>query len=276
MNREDLLGDLTKWQAFNHSDFEKRKPEELFAQPFLHHYHRLHSDLWDRIIRVHGTIQTLETMESFPFEHIYGPYDMEFWKLVYDNFFEMVIVLLHGLTNDQGSDKHTLSTFKNKISQANWLDHGLQDRYKKILRDYKTDSDVQRIGKYISTLRHTYIAHRLIEKSDGSLKETDDHVSLNDLRCVFDAIHKIFAAISFGGAYITLAGDQIPSMINGKPKQTCLDSVLDAIVKDCDLVHEPERNQYWAHFAKYKPSDEISNLNKLRLRIGLPEIKDLM
>ena len=49
-DRNNLQG----WQAAS-SDLGDRKPDELFHAEFAEYYERLHNDLWQRIVRLHGT-----------------------------------------------------------------------------------------------------------------------------------------------------------------------------------------------------------------------------
>src|SRR5687767_3964757 len=104
MNTNDLLADLETWQACSHPDLANRRPEELFEPAFVERYHRLHQDLWWRIIRLHGTFYTLEQLKAFPFDQLYAPNQMEFWRLVIENFLDVGVLMLHGLVNDAGED----------------------------------------------------------------------------------------------------------------------------------------------------------------------------
>ena len=81
MKRIDYLKNLDKWYASSHPELADAKPETLFELGFVEKYLRLHSDLWWRIIRVHGTLYTLGELKEFPFDHLYPPNGMEFWRL---------------------------------------------------------------------------------------------------------------------------------------------------------------------------------------------------
>lgn len=270
MPESDLL-DLQKWQAASHPDLANREPIELFPQEFVQRYHRLHSDLWYRIVRVHGTICTLEQLEDFPFDHLYGPNGMEFWRLVAHNFLEMAIVLLHGIINDTGTDTHTITRFKNTIVKGPWLDEKMQDLLRQTLKDQKFDHRTNTIAERVKEIRHTYVAHRLMDAQTGLPDEKFARVELRELRDLFDEIHSLFGRLSFGSGYVTLAGDLMPGMVGGKPTRTCLDEVLDAVLRDSYFVNEPERDEWWSEVRKHKSNEELQLLNKYRKRIGLPE-----
>ncbi len=267
----DDPSNLQKWQAASHPDLAERKPDELFQSEFSDRYTGLHNDLWQRILRLHGTIHTLETLADFPFHYLYGPNDMEFWRLVRGNFGAMVVVLLHGLVNDQGRDAHTILTFRNTIREGPWLDEKMRDLFIDTLRDRRFNSRAKSVGKRIKRIRDYHIAHRLIDSETGHLKEPAS-VSLQDLRQLFDATHSLFGALSFGSAYVTLAGDLIPGTIGGKPTRTCLDEVLDAVIRDSPFVNRPERGQpWWPGIRQHLDPEALKTMNDLRKRVGLPE-----
>jgi hypothetical protein len=229
----DLLHDLEKWQAASKSELVNFTPAKLFEQKFAKRYQLLHSKLWRRICRAHGTLYTLEQLEAFPyFEYLYPPNRMEFWKLVVYNFFDTMILMLSGLVSDAGGDAHTLLSFKNDIAQGPWLDQSKRDLFKRTLRSAKFDAGVQSLTKRVRKVRDHHIAHELIDKQSGNVKEVLAGIKVRELRRLFDAAHSLFAALSFGTAYITLVGDLTPTTVGGMPTPTCLDQVLDAVLRD--------------------------------------------
>lgn len=260
---------LQRWQAASHPELAERKPEELFEPEFAERYKRLHNDLWQRMVRLHGTIHALETMADFPFDYLYGPNDMEFWRLVGQNFVEMTFVLLHGLVNDKGGDAHTLFKFRDQIVKLTWLDARMRELFIQTLRDNKFDSRAESVVKRIKPIRD-HIAHRLRDKQTGDLEDQLVGVSLRELKQLFVAGHSLFGALSFGSAYVTLSGDLMPGTIGGKPTRTCLDGVLDAVIRNSELVNRPEReSQWWQGIRKHMPPEELRTMNKLRKRVGL-------
>ena len=113
MNLRDYLRNPDKWQAHGHPSLTSCKPEALFEASFCERYYRLHKDLSWRVIRLHGTLHTLEQLDQFPFDFIYAPSEMEFWRLVFENFVDGSVLLLHGLAIDTGTNVHSLKSFKN-------------------------------------------------------------------------------------------------------------------------------------------------------------------
>jgi hypothetical protein len=271
-NTTDYLTDLDKWQAYNHHELANTKPEELFQEPFVERYKNLHSNLWWRVIRVHGTLFTIGQLIEFPFDCIYAPTEMEFWRLVIWNFVDASILLLHGLAIDTGRKVHSLQSFRNEIIKAAWLRSDKLERFKQTLRERKFSETVKSIAERVNQVRDSHIAHRLMDKQSGLAEEGLADVSIEELWDLFDAVHSLFGALSFGAAYITLVGDLTPSTVGGEPTRTCLDGVLDAVLRDNYLVNEPERKpKLWPIYRKHRNPEELRVLNELRNRIGLPE-----
>lgn len=268
----DPLKDLAKWQAISNPWLASRKPEQLFSANFAESYERLHYDIWERIINLHGTIRTLEQLTEFPFNYLYGPNDMEFWRLVVRNFFDASIVQLHSLVSDSGSDSHTLQSFRDQIVKGPWLHNDGRDQLRETLRTRKWDDYLKSLVLRVRRIRHQRIAHRLIDKSTGERKEKLEGVTLKELRLLFDGTHSLFGALSFGSSYVTLAGDLAPSTVGGKPKRSCLEGVLDAILRDSDVVKQPElRAEWWSMDREHMDPAELQQLDILRRRVGLPE-----
>ena len=273
MDKKDYLDNLHQWQACSHPELTNSIPEELFEGDFSEKYKRLHDNLWRRITRAHGTLDTLEQLEQFPFEYIYPLNKMEFWRLVFKNFLDTVCLLLHGLMSDTGKDVHSIPSFKNEImNKNNWLRPERWDLLNQELKERKFDAEVDSIADRVTKIRTNLIAHHLIDKQSGNPKESLTGVSLVELRRLFEATHSLFGALSFGSAYVTLAGDLMPGTVGGQPTRTCLDEVLDAVLKDSYVVNQPERRgEWWPMDRKYMVEEELQMMNKLRKRIGLPE-----
>ena len=271
-NMNYYLTNLAKCDAQSHPELANLNPEELFQVGFVERYKSLHKDLWWRVIRVHGTLLTLEQLHQFPFDLLYAPSEMEFWRLVIENCVDIGILYLHGLAIDQKGDVHTLLSFKREIVKAPWLDSGKLELFMRILRERKFHKSVKSIADRVNKIRNTRIAHRLVDRQTGFPKEGLAGVKLAELWELFDAAHSLFGALSFGTAYVTLAGDMMPSTVGGEPTRTCLDGVLDAVLRDSFFVNEPERMaKWWAKHRKHRTPERLRVMNELRKRIGLPE-----
>lgn len=272
MSPIDHWRDLEKCQACSHPDLANRKPEELFEPGFADRYRRLHKNLWGRIIRVDGTLYTLGQLKEFPFDYLYSLNQMEFWRLVISNFLDTACLMLHALTNDTGKDVHSIRRFKNEILEARWLDQAKCSLLKQTLAERKFDNQVEDIAKRVTQIRNQRIAHRLYDTERGGFSKELAGVSLDELRQLFDVVKGMFGAISFGSAYATRAGDLMPGTVAGKPTRTCLDEVLDAVLRNSHFVNMPERDgQRWGVTRQYRDDEELKVMNDLRKRIGLPE-----
>jgi hypothetical protein len=140
------------------------------------------------------------------------------------------------------------------------------------LRARKFDRGVESVGERVQDIRHHRIAHRSFDKQTGYLKHQLTGVSLRELRDMFDAAHSLFGALSFGSAYVTLAGDLVPGTVGGKPTRTCLDDVLDAVIRDSYFANMPERlAQWWPSYHQRMAAQESKTMNELRRRVGLLE-----
>ena len=271
MTMVDYLRNLNKWQASRHPGLVKSKPEELLEASFVEQYHRLHRDLWWRIIQVHATLYTLEQLRYFPFGILYAPNQMEFWRLIFENFIDTACLMLDGLVNDKGEDAHTLKSFRNEIFDK-WKAGEKLQLLKSTLRERKFDEQVESIAERVHKIRDNRIAHRLVDRQTGSPKEALAGVSLQELWELFYAAQFLFGALSFGEAYITLAGDLTPGTVGGEPTRTCLDDVLDAVLRDTDFVNQPEiKAQWWPEERKHMPAEELRIMNEMRKRVGLNE-----
>ncbi|MFA6135554.1 MAG: hypothetical protein WC869_16195 [Phycisphaerae bacterium] len=271
-NTAEYLADLEQWQAYSHPKLANSKLEELLQVPFIERYKSLHSDFWWRIIRVHGTLVTLDQLIQFPFESIYAPNEMEFWRLVFENFVDITVLLLHGLTIDTECKAHTLQSFKKEIIEDKWLRSDKFELFRQTLRERKFGKRVKSIKKCVTEMRNNYIAHRSKDEQSGLPKEGLAGVTLEELWVLFDEVHSLFGALSFGSAYVTLAGDLMPSTVGGEPTRTCLDGLLDAVLRDSLFVNEPERKEkLWPGRRKHRKPESLRVMNELRKRIGLPE-----
>lgn len=271
-SRADYASDLDLWQASSCSILAETKPEAIFAdEEFPEVYKRLHHDLWERMIRVHGTLHSLEELLDFPFDNIYGPQDMEFWRLVFSNFFDMTCVILSGMLDDHGQDTHTLSKFKNTILKKTWQDLELKEQYQEHIKKVKFDTEIRSVKDRIKEVRNHKIAHRLLDQDSGKPIEKVPGVNLDELWSLFRSVHKLFGAISFGSSFATLAGDLMYATVGGKPTKTCLQTVLEAVLRDSYFVNEPEKlAQWWESMREYKSTEELELLNLSRERVGLP------
>lgn len=271
MTKSDLLRDPSSWQAVSHPELAARKPEVLFTPEFSERYRGLHRLLWKRFVRLHGTLQTLEEIEQFPFHAIYPPGEKSFWDLVIENFRDMFCIMLHSLVKDGGSEAHTLLRFKNEIRKADWRDKKLLMLFDESLDKCRFNDRTESIASRMTDIRNNRVAHQLVDHSKGSLRGVMQGVTLEEQRELFGAAHSLFGTLSFGAAYMTLPGDLMPSTIGGQLKRSCLTNVLDAVLKDSFIVNQPEqRKEWWLTDRQYMKPEDLDLMNQLRVRVGKP------
>jgi len=269
MNKNDLLDNLTRWQASNHPALADKKPEELFEASFVKRYKQLHRIIWERLVRTHITLVVLEQLQDFPFDVLY-PEGNNFWRLVLLNFSDVVIVLLNGLLNDH-KYSYTIKNFKNEISRATWLSSDKKALFKKELKKRSFDSGVKSLEGKIKTIRDNFVAHQALQNEEVTPSNSDEKLDLQDLRKVCNATSALFGALSFGSSYVTLTIDFIPAEIAGEVLPNSLEKVIRAILLDSDFVNYPERfPQEWPLIRKEMDSKLLDTMNDLRKRIGLP------
>lgn len=267
----DLLRDLSKWQAVSCPDLANKLPSELFEAELAKKYSQLHDLLWKRILHLHGIIASLEKLDGFPFQYLYAPNEMSFWVLVTETFLDQSILHLHGLLEDNGKDALTLRRFRNLMANATWRDGILRDRFRSMLASARFDDSENLVAARISEIRNHRVAHQLVDLETGGLKGVMEGLTLEEIRALFNATHKLFALLSFGSGYVTLPGDMMPATVGGKPTKSCLDLVLDAVLKDSYFVSEPElRKEWWPDEREYIDAEQIRVMNEMRMRIGKP------
>ncbi len=265
---KEYFVDLGKWQAASHPDLANSKPEELFPPEFAEKYRLQHNHLWSRITRIHGTLLTVTELEGFPFDHIYGPYEGQFWQLVSVNFLEMACLMLHALVSDEGPDVLSLISFANHINTAPWCSNEKLELLRNTLRERKFDASVRDIKDRVKMLRDTSIAHALV----GEPSETPTSVTLRELWELFHATHTLFGAITFGGVFATLAGDLMPTKTNGQERRTSLQKILDLVLRESGFVTRPERRaRWWESERQMMAAADLKLMNEMRKRVGLPE-----
>jgi hypothetical protein len=247
------------------------RPEDVFHEDFLKRYKEYHADIWHRLIRLHGTIHVLESLESFPLDKVIGP--NAFWRLVIENFFDVATIALNSLLNDAGGDTHTLSSFRDDCVKAQLKDEAHRDALLLILKARKFDQRIKDLKKKIKSLRDAHVAHRLKDQSTGLLEPRIDQVSVRELRQLFGAASSLFGAVCIGSSFATLELDLIPGTVGGKPHKSAIEEILDLVAKDSYFVNLPERRKaYWPTKRKSMSGSDLQLLNTLRAGFGLPEV----
>lgn len=248
-------------------DINNKRPEDVLKPEFVQTYEELHKDIWGRLINVNTNLTILEKIQSFPFHHIYAPQENIFWTMVYWNFLYISITSLHGLTTDEGEQKHTLLRFKNRLLK-DWIKESEKERYRKKLKSAKLDKNLRAVRSKITEMRHKVIAHRLLDSDRHHLIHVEG-VTLTELSQVCQDLETLFHDCSFGAEYIS--NFYVGGTVGGKPIEKDIDKLLDLIVKDSYWLNEPEEKaQFWPELRKLMSKEEVTELNEFRKKFGMP------
>ncbi len=247
--------------------FLSKKSEDVILPNFIPTYIQLHQDIWYRLICVDANLQILETIGRFPLHHLYAPQNNVFWGMVFWNFVQMSVMLLHGLVSDNTKNAHTLPKFRNTVLNHLRTD-SLKIAYRKSLNQTKLNKQLVPIRNKISHMRNEVVAHRFLD-TKGRLKAPHiGGVSISELRKVFEDIKRLFEACCFGSEYVT---SFYPPLVPGyKTTEKDIEEILCLIVKNSYWLNQPERHApSWQHIKPHKPIKDIEELNKWRTKLNL-------
>ena len=127
----------------------------------------------------------------------------------------------------------------------------------------------KKIRERITSLRHKLYAHKTIEALTANIAG----VSLVELRQVYDYLIDLFRTLSFGTGHCFAFGDYIHRDASGDvvpdpSKDTSLDEILDAVVKDSDWIKQPEE-AFWSAVRDHKDEQELDLLTYWRKKLGM-------
>lgn len=246
---------------------QSKRPEEIFEPDSLKAFEQLHNHIWHRLIRVNMSLTTLEHLQAFPLDHLYGQQAGAFWHLVRWNFLHLIVVVMHTLTDDKTKKRrtHTLVEFKDRIIvDLTWIDEADRTAYIERLRALQTLGKLPTIREKISNIRHNIVAHSF---ADFFLVNVEG-VTLLELREVYNYLERLFKALSFGTEHLMAYGDYIDRTIGGKPATSSIEEVLLLLMKDSHFVKQPD-SQFWSELKKHKAPQELDLINEWREKCGL-------
>jgi hypothetical protein len=169
------------------------------------------------------------------------------------------------LVCDKGEHAHTLTKFKDKVS--NWLENSEKPEYDSLLEKLDFDQRTKNIRNKIAPIRNDLLAHRLWDKNE-KLKHPDG-ITVLEIRSLYDETEKLFRCCSFGAEYVTTF--YMGGTSGGKPIEKDIDHILDLIAKDSTWVNQPERSgAFWKDLRQYKSEEYLKELTTWRQKFGLP------
>jgi len=247
-------------------DVSTKKPEDVIRPESLEAYKTAHGNIFGRLVHINTSIRIIETISSYqyPLRHIYM--HGTFWTMVYWNFLYTVIVLLHGIVNDDLSNTLSLKRFKNLI-RKDWLkrDDCIQASFSKQLREAKFSSGINSICNRIERMRHNVVAHRNYSVEEG-LPDFPG-VSFPDIKKVSQSAGELFSACSFGVECFTNL--YWPSIQEPEPNAKDVMEILDLLVKNSHWLNQPERRgPHWESIREFKNKKDLAELNVWREKYG--------
>lgn len=237
--------------------------EEVIKPEYIENYHNLHINLRDRMAHVNTNIIILERIDEFyeDIKYLYPPGEDVFWSLSYHNFQAATVLLLHGLTEDKGSDAHTLIKFKDKLLE--WI----QDKkleFKDNLKTVDFDGKLKKINKKIKIFRDCIVAHTLLDKKTGNLRKAEE-ISNLELRQVYEDAKKLFDSCCIGADYC------MTFSMGYRDNPWDINHIFELLIKESGWFKAPE-SDIWDQFTELKSKESLERLNHWRKKFDMPEI----
>ena len=100
----------------------------------------------------------------------------------------------------------------------------------------------------------------------GCLRERTSDVSESEIEELYQATKELFRVACLTEEFVIDQEDYRP----GGPGPRPIDNLLDIVAKNSKWITEPERKgDMWQVLRKYKPQEELKELNEWRKRLGL-------
>lgn len=272
MDRAELLRDPRRWQACSVEPFVSLTPDKIFQADYSQQYIRIHDELWKRMQRLHTSLVILEQLHAFPFDLVYAPHQMDFWTVTFEGILDSGCVLLHSLLKEPKSDECSLKSLNTYVFKSPWLDSDLRAQFQnEVSKSNHKSAHLRDFEKRVADARDKHISHHIFSLA-GPPKRPEVEISLQELFELFRWAHTYFGLHSFGCSYCTITTDSMPTSRGRDLSRTCLDEVLDGVLRNSHYVNHPElRGEWWDFDRQHMSEEKILKMNELRRRIGLPE-----
>jgi len=243
-------------------NISKQKP--VIKAEFLEKYNELHKDICFRLSHINTTITILEKILQSPFKY-FPQSETIFWQTVCWNFVWISVVLIHAILNDQGSEKHTLPRFKNRVSK--WLKDSEKIKFAQILKKIKFEKATKNIRNKIFDIRNKELAHRLFDNYDQLSNAVC--IKVSEIRNIYNLMEELFNACSFSVEYDTTLYPM--GEFAGKPIEKDIDKFIDLVVKNSNWLNKPEiMEEHWSDMRQDTSEEELRDLNTWREKFNLP------
>lgn len=213
----------------------------------------------------------LDYVRQFPFDLFTAPDESLFFRIVFENFFDVSLLIITRITTDQGSDVFTLPRFKNRIRQC--IRDERQASFDARLRDTRFDRETKLLLERAVKLRNERVAHVAEDIALG--KADDTEVTFDEIRSLRDKLNLLLDTLSFNVEHMMLPIQYSPNVQHppGAQSKPDIEAILDSIAYRSILLNMPEENpQLWAYKRKRLPNEKIDILNWYRRKFNLPEV----
>ena len=258
---------LRHGKEIENMDINSIPVEEVLDMSSLEEYNQKIKQLYlGHFVPLNANIYVMEQIALFPFRLFGNPLDDMFLPLVYQNFYQISLLIISRLANDQTSDFLTLNQFRNDLIKM--IKPTYIELFLALLKQIKFDKETKQLLVRVRCLRDSYIAHI---KRDPSISTTE-YLSLEELKFLRDILNKLLRAFTFNVEHMMLP----MSYASGDKKVTDIERILDNIARESTLVNAPEQDPlYWISLqGSNSPLSEksIKIINMYRLKFGLPEV----
>ncbi len=240
--------------------------EDVLEETVLKEYkQKIEQFYLGHLVPLNTNIFIMDKIAEFPLHLFANPVDDMFLPLVYRNFYQISILTISRLVNDQGKGFLTLPRFKNWILQMTKPDY--RSPFQAWLRRIKFNEETNQLLERTRDLRDSYIAHI---KHNPDIPITEG-LNLEELKHLRDMLNELLDALSFNVDYMMLPVSY--TAIN--QGSTDIERILDNIARGSILLNAPEQDPfYWASLRENNsPFGEahFQVINRYRRKFGLPD-----
>jgi hypothetical protein len=253
------------------TDFSKLKADVVLKKSSIDEYQKSIDFFYDQLVKLNTNIFIIKKIFEFPFDMFCSPYDKVFFSMVMWNFYENSILAITKLTTDQRRDVYTLPKFKNWVYKQVEAKYILE--FKNWMKKSKFDLKIIRILKNAVDLRNKMIAHfnKHLLLGTGKVK----HLNIKELEELKDRLNSVLDTLSFNVEHEMLPFSYSKNVIwpKGVDHRPDIETILDSIAKNSDLLSMPERlPEIWKYTKENYDEEGIKIINKYRKKFNLPEV----
>jgi hypothetical protein len=246
---------------------------DLLLKPeFLEQYKKQRDRIADELRELNLAIFILEKLELFPF-WLFTPdtHDYVFWRTVKFSLVQTVITIASRVIIDADAVHLTLRGFRNQI-----LQHTIDETTRVLIvakfRNVQFERRIARIEAKVRAIRNNFVAHLdNIENLQPPSARSVPTVTYAEMKELLTASLDLFDALCLDSLYSHWFVEYWEDIRH--EERTDIDRLLLQVANSSILLHLPENRPIdWQYKRQRLSSDEISLLNKYRVKLGLPEV----